>query len=280
MNACLSLATICETPTPRAVEAAGQGGFSHVELWWPRLRTELQSSTPDAILSALNACNITVAGCAGLGLELVGSDDLWRESLNRAIEIFQLLEPLAPQVLTCTTGISHEPPQERTYAVATERLMVLADLLKSFPYRIALEFRSDSRWLTSLDTAAALVSQINSDRIELNLDLFHFMTGPSKVEDLNEITVGMIRNFQCSDLIATPREIARDSDRILPGEGDFDIKPVMDKLVSFGYSGLVTVEVPNPLLWSIAPDRVADMAYQSLFRFWPEEDSAQQQESD
>lgn len=273
MIACLSLATICDTETPKAIEAAGQGGFSHVELWWPRLRSDLAAAGADPILSALEACNIQVAGCAGVGLELVGSEELWRESLNRALDMFQRIQPLAPPLISFTTGLTHEQPQERLYEIATQRLMVLEEIATSYPFELALEFRSDSRWLTSLDTAAALLSQLSQNRIGICLDLFHFMTGPSKIEDLNRITVEMIRNFQCSDLIGTPREIARESDRILPGEGDFEIRPVMERLVQFSYSGLVTVEVPNPLLWNIAPDRVADMAYQSLFRFWPEDDS-------
>lgn len=273
MIACLSLATICETDTPKAIEAAGQGGFSHVELWWPRLRTDLAASGADPILSALQACSIRVAGCAGVALELVGSEELWQESLNRALDIFQRIQPLAPPLISFTTGLTHEQPQERLYGIATERLKILEEIAGSYPFQLALEFRSDSRWLTSLDTAAALLSQLSTNRIGICLDLFHFMTGPSKTEDLNKITVQMIRNFHCSDLIGTPREIARESDRILPGEGDFEIRLVMNRLVQFGYSGLVTVEVPNPLLWNIAPDRVADMAYQSLFRFWPDDDS-------
>lgn len=271
MKACFSLATICETPTPKALEAAAQGGFSHVELWWPKLRSESHPDDLKAIETAIQECQISIENCTGLGLELVGSEELWQESLKRALDMFQRVASLNIPLITVTTGLVHEQPCERHYALATDRLKMLRELIEPYPFQIALEFRSDSRWLTSLDTAAALVAQLGDQRIGLCVDLFHFMTGPSKLEDLNQTTVGLIKSVQCSDLIATPREIAKDSDRILPGEGDFEFRPVMDKLVNFQYSGLVSVEVPNPLLWNIPSDRVADMAYQSLFRFWPDE---------
>ena len=72
--------------------------------------------------------------------------------------------------------------------------------------------------------------------------------------------------FRLSDLSGTPREIAGDSDRILPGEGDFQIEPIIEQLRSFGYEGHVSLEVLNPSLWEIAADRVADAGFQAVQR--------------
>jgi sugar phosphate isomerase/epimerase len=60
--------------------------------------------------------------------------------------------------------------------------------------------------------------------------------------------------------------MAGDADRILPGEGDFQIEPILDHLASIGYEGYVSLEVLNPQLWAISADRVADAARQSLDR--------------
>jgi sugar phosphate isomerase/epimerase len=150
-------------------------------------------------------------------------------------------------------------------------LQALAEIADEFGIELALEFRSDSRWLSSLDTAAAIVSQVDHPRIGLCLDLFHYYLGPSKFEDLNAIVVGLLKSVQFSDLIGTPRELARDTDRILPGEGDFELSAIVGRLQKYDYSGRVSVEVPNPHLWPIACDRVADMAHQAISRIWPED---------
>ena len=63
-----------------------------------------------------------------------------------------------------------------------------------------------------------------------------------------------------------PRELAGDADRIFPGEGDFQIGPILDHLASIGYDGHVSLEVLNPQLWDIPPDRVADAGRQAMNR--------------
>ena len=71
---------------------------------------------------------------------------------------------------------------------------------------------------------------------------------------------------QFCDLSGTPRELAGDADRILPGEGDFPLGPIVEHLGRIGYDGYVSLEVLNPHLWQVAPDRVADLGYQALRR--------------
>ena len=71
---------------------------------------------------------------------------------------------------------------------------------------------------------------------------------------------------QICDLSGTPRELATDSDRILPGEGDFQIGPILDHLGRIGYDGYVSLEVLNPQLWRVPADRVADLGYRAVCR--------------
>ena len=70
--------------------------------------------------------------------------------------------------------------------------------------------------------------------------------------------------MQLCDLSGTPRELAGDSDRILPGDGDFPLGPIVDRLARIGYDGYVSLELLNPQLWQISADRVADVGYRAL----------------
>ena len=54
--------------------------------------------------------------------------------------------------------------------------------------------------------------------------------GPSKFEDLAHLTPQNLAWVQVCDLSGTPRELAGDSDRILPGEGDFQLGPIIEQL--------------------------------------------------
>ena len=64
----------------------------------------------------------------------------------------------------------------------------------------------------------------------------------------------------------TPRELAGDSDRILPGDGEIPIEPILDHLDRIGYKGHVSLELLNPQLWRVPADRVADLGYQAVCR--------------
>ena len=86
------------------------------------------------------------------------------------------------------------------------------------------------RFGNNLQTAAALVAEVGSPHLGLCLDAFHWHVGPSKTEDLGYLTADNLFHVQLCDLADTPRELARDSDRILPGEGDIPLAPLIARL--------------------------------------------------
>src|SRR5256885_344030 len=71
---------------------------------------------------------------------------------------------------------------------ALERAVVgltqAAQWAAGFNVRLALEFRGKNTFCASLDTALALVSQCGQTNVGINFDVFHYYTGPSKLEDL------------------------------------------------------------------------------------------------
>lgn len=266
MKLCFGQSTVCETATTSAFEAAVRGGFERIELWWPKLQSILEEKQAREIAGIARDQGLEMSAVSGVGLELVGSQELWSESISRFETVVESASSLGIPLVNFTPGLTHEVVDEGTYAKAASRLAELVGRLDSNGPSLALEFRSDSRWLTSLPTAAALVLSVGTDRLGLCLDIFHYYCGPSKPDDLTPDVIGLIRCVQWSDIVGTPRETARDYDRILPGEGDFDLTSLMAILAATHYDGLHTVEAPNPSIWPIAADRVADMAYQALFR--------------
>src|SRR5262249_50727473 len=63
-----------------------------------------------------------------------------------------------------------------------------AQWASGFGLRLALEFRGSATFCSSLDTALALVAQCGEPNVGVNLDVFHYYTGPSKFEDLALLT--------------------------------------------------------------------------------------------
>jgi 2-keto-myo-inositol isomerase len=67
-------------------------------------------------------------------------------------------------------------------------------------------------------------------------------------------------------VVGMPRELATDADRILPGEGDFRLAPILEHLRGIGYEGWVSLELLNPALWQVKTSQVAELGLAALER--------------
>lgn len=157
-----------------------------------------------------------------------------------------------------------EAPDRTSLDRALVSLKQAAQWAGGFGVRLALEFRGSGRFCASLDTALALVGGCGEANVGVNLDVFHYYTGPSKLEDLTHLNPDTLAFVQLSDLAGTPRELATDSDRILPGEGDFQLQPILECLRRIGYAGWVSLELMNPTLWKMKPATVAEMGLKAM----------------
>src|SRR5205807_1904084 len=153
---------------------------------------------------------------------------------------------------------------------AVVSLKQAAQWAAGFDVRLALEFRSKATFCASLDTALSLVGECGEPNVGVNLDVFHYYTGPSKFEDLALLTRANLAFVQLCDVAGVPRELATDGDRVLPGDGDFQLGPILRQLQALGYIGWVSVELMNPTLWQMKASQVAEVSMAALKRLLPE----------
>jgi 2-keto-myo-inositol isomerase len=130
--------------------------------------------------------------------------------------------------------------------------------------RLALEFQARSAFVNNLQTAAALVAEVGSPHLGICLDAFHYFVGPSKPEDFGYLSNDNLFHVQLCDVSGVPREFATDADRILPGDGDFQLDPLIARLREIDYRGYVSVELMNPQIWRIAPLQFGEIAMTAL----------------
>jgi sugar phosphate isomerase/epimerase len=96
--------------------------------------------------------------------------------------------------------------------------------------------------------------------------VFHYYVGPSKLEDLGYLDRANLFHVQLCDVADTPREFATDSDRILPGDGDIVLEPILDRLCDIGYEATVSIELMNPQIWQIPALQFGEIAITALRR--------------
>jgi sugar phosphate isomerase/epimerase len=252
-------------PFEADLTAYGQGGWMAVELWLTKLESFLAEHSlaeAQAMLQASGIRPVAAASCGGL---LLSSGEERAVHWDRFRRRLSLLGELG--VPTLIVAADNGPAAGPTdFARAAANLGEAAMVAATFGVRIALEFQKSSPWCACLDTALAMVAEARSQNAGVCLDVFHFQTGPSKFEDLRGLTPENLAWVQVSDVSGTPRELAADSDRILPGDGDFPLGPIVEHLGLIGYDGFVSLELLCPQLWQVAALRVADLGYQAVRR--------------
>jgi len=265
MKPCISQVTTMSTPLEAELPSFTRGGFRAVELWLTKVEAYLQQHTSADLRQLLESHDLVPAAAAGQG-GLLLSQGVEREAhwshFRRRLDT---LAELGVPTLIVAADFPREPAPDH-YHRAAAALRQAAELAGGLGVRIALEFQKNSSFCASLDTAVALVAESDTPHAGICLDLFHYYTGPSKFEDLAYLSAANLAWVQVCDLSGTPRELASDSDRILPGEGDFQIEPLIDHLGSIGYEGGVSLEVLNPQIWQVSADRVSDLGYQAVRR--------------
>jgi len=265
MKPCNSQATTLKNPFEADLAVYGRAGWTAVELWLTKLESFLGSHTPAEALALLESSGLKPVAAASQGGLLLSKGAERAAHWEHFRRRLALLGELGVPTLIVTPDFVRQPEIEE-YARAAASLGEAAALAASFGVRIALEFQKSSPVCACLETAIALIAQSGAGNAGVCFDVFHYYTGPSKFEDLAYLSPGNLAWVQVCDVSGTPRELAGDSDRILPGEGDFQLGPIIEHLGRIGYDGHVSLEVLNPHLWQVAPDRVADLGHQALRR--------------
>jgi sugar phosphate isomerase/epimerase len=265
MYPCISEATTMPATFAEDVQAFADAGWSAMEVWLTKLETHLEKHSADETQKLLDERKMTLAAAAYQGglLQSQGSQrQAHFDHFRRRLDLCQRFRIATLIVIADFL----EPVDATSLGRAVVSLKEAAQWAAGFGVKIALEFRSSSRFCSSLDTTAALIAQCGEPSVGVNLDVFHYYTGPSKFDDLAYLNAQNLVHVQLCDLAGVPREMATDSDRILPGEGDFRLEPIVQQLRKIGYQGHISLELMNPQLWKTKASQVAELGLAAMRR--------------
>ena len=265
MKPCISETTTLSSTFAEDVNGYADAGCHAMEVWLTKLETHLERHSLDETLQLLSDRQMTLAAASyqgGLLLSQGAERQAHFAHFKRRLDLCQ--------TLGIATLLVAPDFVNKIDATGLERAVVsmkqAAQWAAAFNVRLALEFRSSASFCSSLDTAITLVSGCGEPNVGVNLDVFHYYTGPSKFEDLLLLSPTTLAFVQLSDVLGVPRELAGDSDRIFPGEGDFQLAPILTQLRQIGYDGWVSLELFNPTLWQLKTTQVAEIGLAALER--------------
>lgn len=247
------------------LEQYAASGVEYVEAWFTKLEQYLTEHSPDDLrgLLAHHALQMPVGSIQG---GLFAPDEAARDAawtlFRQRLELCRTLE-IGTIVVACDVP---SPCGPRGIPRVQAALREIAAAGGAHAVRVALEFQANAALGNNLETAVALVQDVDDPWLGICLDTFHYQTGPSKPEDLTHLTATNLFHVQLSDLAGRVRELATDSDRFLPGDGELALAPLLAHLRAIGYAGLVSVEVMNPRIAQISARQVSQTCLDALRR--------------
>jgi 2-keto-myo-inositol isomerase len=265
MKPCISEAAFLPGAFAADVEAFAEGGCRALEVWLTKLETHLENHSVADARKLLEDHQTTLAAAAYQGGLLLSQGEQRKVHYDHFRRRLDLCQTFAiPTMLVVADFVGKVDATDLERAVVS--LKQAAQWAAAFNVRLALEFRGSAAFCSSLDTALSLVAQCGEPNVGVNLDVFHYYTGPSKFDDLSLLTRENLAFVQVCDLAGVPRELATDADRILPGEGDFRLGPIIQRLRTIGYDGYVSLEMLNPVLWRAPAAQLAELGMKALDR--------------
>lgn len=265
MNPCVSEACTMPASFAEDVAAWAEAGCTAMEVWLTKLEKHVEQHSIDDAKKLLADRGVKPVAGAYQGGLLLSQGEARRTHFDHFKRRLSLCEGLGIGVMLLAADFSQRPePTDLERAVVS--LAQAAQWAAGFGVRLGLEFRAGDSFCATLDTAVCLVEASGEPNVGVCLDLFHYYTGPSKFEDLDRLTHANLAHVQVCDLAGVPREWAGDADRILPGEGDWRLGPIVSRLNELGYDGYVSLETMNPVLWQSRPRQVAEFGLAALNR--------------
>ena len=263
MKPALSQVCSLDAPLEKDVEDYAAGACPAIELWVGKVDAYLEKHSEAELVGLLAKHGMTAPVASFQGGLLTSQGEFRKQhwdSFSRRLERYRALGVGTLVLAGDVNGPLAQQDLERVQVSLTQA----AVLARQNEVRLALEFQGRAAFANNLQTAAALVAEVASPHLGLCLDVFHYYTGPSKLEDLGYLTPGNLFHVQLSDLAGTPREFATDADRILPGDGDFQLDPIIAHLRQIGYAGYVSIELMNPQIWRIPPRQFGEIGMTAL----------------
>ena len=260
-----TLAQVCSLPSPFEVDvteyAAGKCGA--IEVWFTKLENYLQSHSLDDVRRLLSENEITAPVASFQGGLLASQGEQRRLAWSLFEQRLELCRELAIATIVIACDVPG-PLDQQTIERVQVSLVQVAHQCGVRGLRAAIEFQTSSAFGNNLQTLAAMIGEVASPHLGLCFDAFHYYCGPSKGEDLGYLTSQNLFHVQLCDLADVPRELAADGDRILPGDGDIPLAPIIQRLREIDYQGPVSIELMNPQLWQVPPRQFGEIALTAL----------------
>jgi sugar phosphate isomerase/epimerase len=171
------------------------------------------------------------------------------------------------KALGCDHLMSATGQNDGRLADAITNVRSAGDLAAEYGLKLSLEFNSQHATVNSVEVARELVNGAGKKNVGLLLDAYHLHRSGRPGRGFAEVPAEEIMYVQFSDVPAAPSVgVARPTDRLPPGQGAIRWTELIGLLAEKGYTGYLSYEAPNPVLWERNPREVVQEGMDAMRR--------------
>jgi sugar phosphate isomerase/epimerase len=235
---------------PTLFEVTRSAGFGAVGLSLPQAEQLVEAD--------LRASDLR---CHELLALVVGSDE--ESTIRQAGRLGEAAERTGAQWVLTTFAAPIDASMRRT-------LLRCSEIFADAGAGLAAEF-SPLGSLPSVGAAVELLDALGAAQSGVVIDTWHFFRGSASFSALEEIPLERIAYVQFNDAAAVAGEDLVEetlNERMLPGEGSFELERFATTLLERGWEGLVSVEVLSRSLRELPADVAVQACYTATAPFW------------
>jgi sugar phosphate isomerase/epimerase len=243
-------ANVRSKPFSERLEAAKHGGFSHMSMFPIDYKRMLDDGTTDATITNMirtsgikvHVCDPFVQWVPEFHIPEGYPADYVSFISHDEEYIFRMAATLEAEAINCVEGLGK--PIEKN--VAVDALGGFSERAAKRGLRTCLEFMPISS-IRDLAAGWAIIEGINSPNCGLTFDTWHYFRSTTNADLLKSIPAAKIFEVQLADAKLALGDASLTEDllryRMLPGEGEFDLRSVVDILKAKGAYTSVGPEV-------------------------------------
>ena len=261
MKICLNTSTIKPVPLLEKIKLAGEAGYEGIELWlndvWEFVA---RGGEVSEISRALDDHGLIVPSV--IAMRQWRDFEGWEHQLvlDEARRRFALGARLGAPFIVATPPL--ENPETSHLAARYKELLQIG---REEGIRPTFEYISFFKSVHTLKRAWEIVQEADDPDATLILDAFHNWNSVSTQEDLLAIPLDRISHYHIDD--ADPRKAAltqTDRDRVMPGDGQINLRREIQILKNMGYDRTVSLELFNEEWWSKDPAETLRIGFERV----------------
>jgi len=267
MKLAINQATLMNTPMEIFLNAISKAGFKGVELRREETFTYLKNHSIDELKIYLKENNLECITFNAIELFSLCPEKEFKHILDYTKRLMKIGNQIECDTIIAVPSFLEDPHMnnDKIISKTVERLKVLSRMADKFNFKICFEplgFPNCS--VRKISMALKIINDKLLPDIGLVIDTFHYFVGEHSINELDEIEPAKLWLIHINDAIEMPFKELKDSNRILPCQGFFNLEMFVNKLKTLGYDKWISLELFNQKLWEEDPYKVANDSMNSL----------------